>query len=133
MCRRLEVKPRWDESVPMRKGPADKTVALYDRAARYRRLLECVADRILGDSEKAIVAVENCLRSAASESAPDCEGAFRGWLVRLAIDGACAILHGTSVPESQSKDKHARLRRTAARRGLLASFEMTPAACRCTE
>jgi hypothetical protein len=74
-------------------GPADKTVALYDRAARYRPLLESVADRILGDSVKAEVAVENCLHSAASESAPDSEGAFRGWLVRLAIDAAFAILH----------------------------------------
>jgi hypothetical protein len=100
VCRKLEAKPRWHESVPLRKGPADKTVALYDSAARYRPLLESVADRILGESGKAEVAVENCLHAAASESAPDCEGAFRGWLVRLAMDEALAILHGTP-PDSR--------------------------------
>jgi hypothetical protein len=98
VCRKLEAKPRWQESVPVRKGPADNTGTLYDRAERYRPLLKCVADRILDDAEKAAVAVENCLHSAASESTLDCEGTFRGWLVRLAMDEAFAILHGISVP-----------------------------------
>jgi DNA-directed RNA polymerase specialized sigma24 family protein len=104
VCHKLEAKPRWDERVPVCKGPADKTEALYDRAARYRPLLQCVASRILGDSEKAEVAVENCLHSA-SESAFDCEGAFRGWLVRLAMDEAFAILHRTSVLERRRTGK----------------------------
>ena len=93
VCRKLEAKSRWHERVPLRKGLADKAVVLYDRAARYRPLLASVADRILGESGKAEFAVENCLHSAASKSAPGCEGAFRGWLVRLAIDEALAILH----------------------------------------
>jgi DNA-directed RNA polymerase specialized sigma24 family protein len=83
VCRKLEVC----------KSLSGETKALYDRAARYRPLLECVADRILGDSEKAKATVEKCLRSAASESALDCESAFRGWLVRLVMNQAFAILH----------------------------------------
>jgi hypothetical protein len=104
-CRKLEAKPRWHESVSLRKDPTDKTVSLYERAVRYRPLLESVADRILGESGKAKVAVENCLHSAASESAPDCEGAFRAWLVRLAIDEALAILHATRAKNVGTRPK----------------------------
>jgi hypothetical protein len=99
MCHKLRAKPSWHDSVPMRKGPTYKTVTIYDRAARYRPLLKSVADRILGDDGKAVVAVENCLHSRASESAFDCESAFRGWLVRVVMDEAFGILHGISVPK----------------------------------
>jgi DNA-directed RNA polymerase specialized sigma24 family protein len=93
-----EGKPPQHERIHVCKGPPDKTVAPYDRAARYRPLLQSVAERILGDRERAEVAVEHCLYSACtSSSALDCEGAFRSWLVRLAMDGAFSILHGTSV------------------------------------
>jgi hypothetical protein len=101
---KLEAKPQLHESVPVCKGPADKTVALYDRAARYRPLLQCIADRILDDYEKAEVVVNNCLHLT-FESAPDCEGAFRVWLVRLAVDEAFAILHATRDRERRHTDK----------------------------
>jgi len=55
---------------------------------------------VLGSPDRAAIAVENCLFSACHYvPAFDCEGAFRSWLVRLAIDEALAILHGRSIPE----------------------------------
>jgi hypothetical protein len=102
---KLEAKPRLDESVPVCKGsPEDKTVAPYDRAARYKPLLHCIAERILEDSEKAEVAVGNCLLSA-YESAPACEGAYRVWLVRLAVDESFAILHTIRAKKCRHTDK----------------------------
>lgn len=78
---------------------ADKQMSFYYRASRYRRLLLFVAQRVLGNPDRADMAVENCLYSA-SRHAPafDCEGSFRSWLVRMVIDEALAILHGRSVP-----------------------------------
>jgi len=101
---KLEAKPQLHESVPVCKGPADKTVAPYDRAARYRRLLQCVAERVLDDYEKAEVVVRNCLHLT-FESAPDCEGAFRAWLVRLVVDEAFTFLHATRGRERRHTDK----------------------------
>jgi DNA-directed RNA polymerase specialized sigma24 family protein len=73
-------------------------MSLDVRATRYRRLLYFVADRVLGDPDRAAIAVDNCLYSAAQHVAAfDCEGAFRSWLVRLAIDESLAILHGRTI------------------------------------
>ena len=72
-------------------------MAFYVRASRYRGLLHFVAYRVLGNPDRADIAVENCLFSASHlVTAFDCEGAFRSWLVRIAIDQALAILHGRS-------------------------------------
>jgi DNA-directed RNA polymerase specialized sigma24 family protein len=64
-----------------------------DRFARYRRLLHLLAARILGSQDEAVDAVRNC-RVAASRNPPsfESEGAFRGWLARVLIDEACALL-----------------------------------------
>jgi transposase InsO family protein len=47
-------------------------------------------DRVLGNHEEAEVAVQNCLRAAASNNVSkfEDEGAFRSWLIRLLIDEA---------------------------------------------
>jgi len=64
-----------------------------DRFARCRRLLHFLAARILGSQDEAEDAVRNC-RAAASRNPPsfESEGAFRGWLARILIDEACALL-----------------------------------------
>jgi hypothetical protein len=65
-----------------------------DRFARSRSLLHFTACRVLGDPERAELAVRNCWRRA-SRNPPGFrhDGAFRSWLVRLLIDEALAILH----------------------------------------
>jgi len=84
----------------------DNRISFYVRAARYHRLLYFVAHRVLGNSDRAVIAVENCLRSAALHSATfDHESAFRSWLVRLALDESVAILHGRKMPEHQHEDE----------------------------
>ena len=55
-------------------------------------MFHSVAYRVLGDSDRADIAVENCLLAAFRDvRAFECEGAFRSWLVRSAIDEALAI------------------------------------------
>ena len=101
----LNIEPKVHEAVPVSKGSAEDWVSLYVRAARYRHLLYFVADRVLGNPDKAVIAVEKCLYSAAQHvTAFDREGAFRSWLVRLTIDEALAILHGSRVLEHRQDD-----------------------------
>jgi len=88
------------EAIPVSTVSADNRRSSYVQASRYRRLLHSVAHRVLGNPDRADIAVENCLFSASHRvTAFDCEGAFRSWLVRIAIDEALAILHGRSIPE----------------------------------
>lgn len=62
------------------------------RFSRCYGLLQFVARRILGSSESAGKAIENC-RVKASQNPPDFEqeDAFRSWLVRVLIDEALAV------------------------------------------
>jgi DNA-directed RNA polymerase specialized sigma24 family protein len=100
VCSRSKLKPQLHEAAPVWKGSADKSMSFYVRASRYRGLLHFVAYRVLGNPDRADIAVENCLFSASHcVMAFDCEGAFRSWLVRIAIDHAVAILHGRSIRE----------------------------------
>lgn len=94
------------EVVPILRSSADDRISFYVRAAGYRRLLYFVAHRVLGNSDRAVIAVENCLFSAARHAATfDHEGAFRNWLVRLALEASLAILHGREVPEHRHEDE----------------------------
>jgi DNA-directed RNA polymerase specialized sigma24 family protein len=72
----------------------DEDQALFDvRFWRAYRLLHFVADRILNDSERAKLAVENCWHSASIRPPHfDHQGAFRSWLVRVLIDEALLLL-----------------------------------------
>jgi hypothetical protein len=98
----LNLELKLHEAVPLWKASAEDRVSFFVRAARYRCLLYFVADRVLGNPDRAAIAVENCLYSAAQHvMAFDCEGAFRNWLVRLAFDEVLAILHGRTIPEHQ--------------------------------
>jgi DNA-directed RNA polymerase specialized sigma24 family protein len=82
---------------------------------RYRRLLHFVAERVLGNSNKAAIAVDNCLYGAAQHVATfNCEGTFRSWLVRLVIDEALMILHGRR-PSATSRASRLAIHTTAAR------------------
>jgi DNA-directed RNA polymerase specialized sigma24 family protein len=81
------------EPIPASRVSADNRRSSYVRASRYRRLLHSVAHRVLGNPDRAHIAVQNCLFSASHcVTAFDCEGAFRSWLVRIAIDEALAML-----------------------------------------
>lgn len=63
------------------------------RFSRSYRLLHLIACRVLGDADRAPLAIRNCWLSA-SRNPPrfEYEGAFRSWLVRVLIDEALAIL-----------------------------------------
>jgi len=63
------------------------------RFSRCFGLMHFIACRILGSSEGAAEAIENC-RAKASRNPPNFEreGAFRSWLVRVLIDEALAVL-----------------------------------------
>ena len=94
------------EVVPVLENSADNRISFYVRAARYRRLLYFVAHRVLGKPDAAVIAVENCLCSAARRVPGfDHEGAFRSWLVRLALDESLAILHGRRMPGHRHEDE----------------------------
>jgi DNA-directed RNA polymerase specialized sigma24 family protein len=61
---------------------------------------------VLGNPDRAVIAIENCLFSAARHVTTfDDEGAFRSWLVRLALDESLAILHGRKITERQHEDE----------------------------
>jgi Sigma-70 region 2 len=62
------------------------------RFSRCHQLLYFIACRVLESPDRAEDAVENC-RLTASRNPPkfECEGAFRGWLLRVLIDEALAI------------------------------------------
>ena len=62
------------------------------RSAPYRRLLYVLACRVLGSSDGAEQAVQNCLAEASRDpSITDDEGAFRSWLMRLLIKEAVLL------------------------------------------
>jgi hypothetical protein len=99
---KLNLKLHSHEAIPVSRVSGDNRRSSYVRAWRYRRLLHSVAQHVLGNPDGADIAIENCLFSA-SRHVPvfDCEGAFRSWLVRLAIDEALAILHERSIPDDR--------------------------------
>jgi DNA-directed RNA polymerase specialized sigma24 family protein len=102
----LTLKWQLREVVPVLESSAGDRISFYVRAARYRRLLYFVAHRVLGNPDRAVIAVENCLFSAARHVATfDHEGAFRNWLVRLAFDESLAILHGKRMPEHRHENE----------------------------
>jgi DNA-directed RNA polymerase specialized sigma24 family protein len=97
----LHVKPQLHETAPVLKDSAGESTSFYVRASRYRGLLHFVAHRVLGNSARADIAVQNCLYLASRDHKTfDSEGAFRGWLVRIAIDEALASLHGRRSEDS---------------------------------
>ena len=96
----LNLNPQSNAAVPIWKDSADNRMSSYVRASRYRGSLHFIAFRVLGDSDRADLAVENCLFSASRHpTAFRSEGAFRCWLVRIALDEALAILHRRRIPE----------------------------------
>jgi DNA-directed RNA polymerase specialized sigma24 family protein len=99
------------EVVTILESSTDNHISFYARAARYHRLLYFVAHRVLGNPERAVIAVEICLFSAARHVGTfDHEGAFRSWLVRLALDESLAILHGRKTPEDRREDEAGEIR-----------------------
>ena len=87
------------------KSEEEQSAICFQRFLRRYRLLDFIACRVLGDEERAPLAVQNCWRTA-SRNPPhfEYEGAFRSWLVRILIDEALAILR-----ESQERGTQPRL------------------------
>jgi DNA-directed RNA polymerase specialized sigma24 family protein len=75
------------------KREQEQSAIFVQRFLRSYRILNFIACRVLGDEDKAIVAIQNCWLNA-SRIPPhfEYEGAFRSWLVRILIDEALAIL-----------------------------------------
>ena len=75
------------------KSEEEQSAIFVRRFLRSYRLLNFIACRVLGDEDRALVAIQNCWRTA-SRNPPhfEYEGAFRSWLVRVLIDEAIAIL-----------------------------------------
>jgi hypothetical protein len=76
------------------KSEEEQSAIFAQRFLRSYRILNFIACRVLGDEERAPIAIQNCWK-AASRNPPhfEYEGAFRSWLVRVLIDEALAILH----------------------------------------
>ena len=89
------------------------------RFLRSHHLLHSIACRILGDEERAFLAIENC-RRIASRNPPHFvyEGEFRSWLLRVLIEEAltfvrerqgemdpAAVVKPISVSMSESTEK----------------------------
>jgi len=74
------------------KSEEEQSAIFVRRFLRSYRLLNFIACRVLGDEDRALVAIQNCWRTA-SRNPPhfEYEGAFRSWLVRILIDEALAI------------------------------------------
>jgi DNA-directed RNA polymerase specialized sigma24 family protein len=75
------------------KSAEGQSAIFFQRFLRNYRLLDFIACRVLGDEERAFIAVQNYWRTA-SRNPPhfEYEGAFRSWLVRVLIDEVLAIL-----------------------------------------
>jgi DNA-directed RNA polymerase specialized sigma24 family protein len=102
----MRLKLQLCEVDPVLKSSADNRISFYVRAARYHRLLYFVADRVLGNPDRAVIAVENCLFWASRHFTTfDHEGDFRSWLVRLALEESLGILHGRKTPERRHEDE----------------------------
>src|SRR5260370_2562858 len=85
---------------PVLKSSVDNRISFYVRAARYHRLLYFVADRVLGNPDRAAIAVENCLLWASRHFARfDDEAEFSNWLVRLRLAESSAHLPVRNMPE----------------------------------
>jgi len=76
------------------KSEEEQPTIFAHRFLRSRRLLNVIACRVLGDKDRAAIAIQNCWRTA-SRNPPyfEYEGGFRSWLLRVLIDEALAILH----------------------------------------
>jgi DNA-directed RNA polymerase specialized sigma24 family protein len=105
------LKLQLSEVVTVLESSTDNRISFYARAERYHCLLYCVADRVLGNPDRAVIAVENCLLWASRHFTTfDHEGDFRSWLVRLALDESLAILHGRKMPEQRREDEAGEIR-----------------------
>jgi DNA-directed RNA polymerase specialized sigma24 family protein len=66
--------------------------------SRYRRVLYFIAHRVLGNRRDAEAAVKSCLLSVSRNVPPfEREGSLRGWVVRVLIDEALAILRKNRI------------------------------------
>jgi len=83
-------------------------VVFHTRFWRCHKLLHFLAGRVLGSSERADGAIENCwLKASRNPPRFEYEGAFRSWLVRVLIDEALAMLR----QNQRSARNEVRLRR----------------------
>jgi DNA-directed RNA polymerase specialized sigma24 family protein len=66
------------------------------RFLRSYRLLSFIACRVLGDEQRACIAVQNCWRTVFRNPPHfEYEGAFRSWVLRALIDEALEIVRAS--------------------------------------
>jgi DNA-directed RNA polymerase specialized sigma24 family protein len=85
-------------------SPKEDPFVFEGRFSRSYRLLHFIAGRVLGGTERAEEAVDNCWITA-SRNPPRFfyEGEFRSWLLRVLIDEALAILRRNQEEVAQGK------------------------------
>ena len=74
------------------KNVGERTTSFEECFSRHRELLYFLACRVLGSTEVAEVAVENCFRRT-SRNPPrlPCESEFGSWLLRTLIEEALMV------------------------------------------
>jgi DNA-directed RNA polymerase specialized sigma24 family protein len=94
-------------------GPQEEPAIFDARFSRCFRLLHFVACRVLGGDERAHDAIAACWLTA-SRNPPrfEYEGAFRGWLVRVLIDEALAILRNETKSTARNVSQSASMKGT---------------------
>jgi DNA-directed RNA polymerase specialized sigma24 family protein len=94
-------------------GPQEEPAIFDARFSRCFRLLYFVACRVLGGDERAHDAIAACWPTA-SRNPPrfEYEGAFRGWLVRVLIDEALAILRNETKSTARNVSQSASMKGT---------------------
>jgi DNA-directed RNA polymerase specialized sigma24 family protein len=93
---------------PARKRLPKETWDIFNqRFSACRRSLRFIAREVLGNSQDAELAVENCWFTASRSPASfDSEGAFRSWLLRVLIDEALAVRRGRPTRALHQKTKN---------------------------
>src|SRR5215831_9762785 len=103
--------------VPVLQSSREDPLLFKLRFRRTCRMLQSLAIRILGDSQRAKTAIENCWRTARRRSPRFIyEIEFRAWLLRVLIDEALILLRdarqtaksaSTQVAEQASRSEYA--------------------------
>jgi DNA-directed RNA polymerase specialized sigma24 family protein len=79
--------PSFRPRLPDSSEPHQQSKLFNDWFLRSRGALYSIACRVLGGTEGAEVAIQNCwLRASRNPPTFDREGAFRSWLLRILID-----------------------------------------------
>jgi DNA-directed RNA polymerase specialized sigma24 family protein len=93
--------------LPESSGLHQDSELFNDWFSRCRGALHFTACRVLGGTEGAELAVQNCwLRASRNPPTFDREGAFRSWLLRILIDEASTFLQEAATRRMEYERTH---------------------------